>query len=72
MFDYGYSRDWECLTVSLATPLAKNGEMNGDKATSAITYQRNLCTEMVGVLRAFRPARGREKDLVNVAQIVLV
>ena len=72
MFDYGYSGDWECQTVYLATPLAKNAEMNGDEAMNAIHYQRNLCTEMVGVLRAIKPARRREKKLMTVAQIKLI
>ena len=72
MFDYGYSGDWECQTVYLATPLAKKAEMNGDEAMNAIHYQRNLCTEMVGVLRAIKPARRREKKLMTAAQIKLV
>lgn len=72
MFDYGYSADWECQTVYLATPLAQQTGMTAEQALNSIHYQRNLCTEMVAILRAVKPPRKRDKTLAIPVQTKIV
>jgi SAM-dependent methyltransferase len=70
-FDYGYLGDWECQKIYLATPLVRQRSMSKDQALKSIHFERNLCSEMVAILRAVKPARPRDKSLATAPKIVL-
>lgn len=72
MFDYGYLGDWDCQQIYLASPLAATPNLDSEKALNAIHYQRNLCSELVAILRAVKPARARARSLMSGFQTSIV
>jgi len=71
-FDYGYSGDWRCDTILLATPLLSDNSLDKKTILAAIHRQRNLCSEMVALLYAVKPRRPRQRELMSAPELNVV
>lgn len=68
--DYGYRGDWQPTRVVLRIS-HHLADLSADEVMWALRYQRNVVKEMVAHLTAVKPARPPDRDLRQVAEIVL-
>lgn len=68
--DYGYRGDWQPADVTLRINPLLN-DLSAEEVMWAVRHQRNVVTEMVARLTAVKPARPPQRELQQVAEIVL-
>jgi predicted SAM-dependent methyltransferase len=69
--DYGYKGDWEVMDVEMRAGEALRG-MRTEDIHRHVQAGRNMIDEIVATLRAVKPARAQERDLMEDLRITYV
>ena len=62
--DYGYRGDWEVARITLLVPSAQNQGLSNEAILQKVSHLRNVVLEVVAVLKAVKPIRAADRNLL--------
>ena len=68
---YGYTADWQVEEVVLQLRREAYHDVPASQAYADVQHRRNVVVQMVTVLRAVKPARGRDRALLGAPEFKL-